>query len=391
MYNLPVKYTFRKAEVYYFVRKIPVDLRERYRTGRISFSLRTRSPKVAADRARRVAARLDDYWFQMRVSSDVPGAHLLRDAPAQPVPEVAAPKTAQVIEEANPTLSEAVALYKRLKGAGKPETFLRAPERVAEYLREAVGEKRLLDYTRADANKFRDWLLARGIAGSSIARTIGTLRAVLNFAASEHALDFRNPFQGVQFDATAGVADREPVPLPIVRKVQAACRAADDDLRWLVALISDTGLRLSEAAGLARADIVLNHPIPHLKITPHPWRSLKTASSKRLVPLVGASRWAAERIMATPSASPYAFPRYVSAGKTNANSASAALNKWHATLAPSGTLHGYRHALRDRLRAVSCPSDVTDQIGGWTTPGVGQSYGAGYPLKVLEKWMKAIE
>ncbi|WP_444462031.1 hypothetical protein [Rhodobacter capsulatus] len=91
---------------------------------------------------------------------------------------------------------------------------------MAEYLREAVGEKRLLDYTRADANKFRDWLLARGIAGSSIARTIGTLRAVLNFAASEHALDFHKPFQGVQFDATAGVADREPVPLPIVRKVK---------------------------------------------------------------------------------------------------------------------------------------------------------------------------
>ena len=204
MYNLPVKYTFRKAEVYYFVRKIPVDLRERYRTGRISFSLRTRSPKVAADRARRVAARLDDYWFQMRVSSNVPGAHLLRDAPAQPVPEVSAPKTAQVIEEANPTLSEAVTLYKRLKGVGKPETFLRAPERVAEYLREAVGEKRLLDYTRADANKFRDWLLARGIAGSSIARTIGTLRAVLNFAASEHAFDFRNPFQG--FSSTRRLA-----------------------------------------------------------------------------------------------------------------------------------------------------------------------------------------
>jgi integrase len=32
---------------------------------------------------------------------------------------------------------------------------------------------------------------------------------------------------------------------------------ADDDLRWLVAMISDTGMRLAEAAGLHVDDIVL--------------------------------------------------------------------------------------------------------------------------------------
>ncbi|WP_373296139.1 DUF6538 domain-containing protein, partial [Gemmobacter lanyuensis] len=187
MYNLPVKYTFQKGEVYYFVRKVPADLRAKYRSQRISFSLRTRSPKVADQRSRRVAAKLDDYWFQLRMTSGVPGSNmLLEEVPASPAPAVPSKVEAQP-EVANPTLTEAVALYKRLKGAGKSETFLRAPERVAEYLREAVGEKRLLDYTRADANRFRDWLLARGIVGSSIARTMGTLRAVLNFAASEHA------------------------------------------------------------------------------------------------------------------------------------------------------------------------------------------------------------
>ena len=327
MYNLPVKYTFQKGEVYYFVRKVPADLRAKYRSPRISFSLRTRSPNVADQRARRVAAKLDDYWFQLRTVSGVPGSHmLLEEVPAPPAHSIPS-KVADQPEVANPTLTEAVALYKRVKGAGKSETFLRAPDRVAEYLREAVGEKRLLDYTRADANRFRDWLLARGIVGSSIARTMGTLRAVLNFAASEHALDFRNPFQGVQFDTNAGVEDRESVPMPVLRKVQSACRNADDDLRWIVALISDTGMRLSEAAGLAMSDIALAGPIPHLRIVPHPWRSLKTPSSKRLVPLVGAALWAAERIVATASRSPYAFPRYVADGKTNANSASAALNK----------------------------------------------------------------
>ncbi|MEL0205892.1 MAG: integrase, partial [Alphaproteobacteria bacterium] len=34
--------------------------------------------------------------------------------------------------------------------------------------------------------------------------------------------------------------------------------------RWLLALISDTGMRLSEAAGLASDDIVLDAEIPHI-------------------------------------------------------------------------------------------------------------------------------
>jgi len=31
-----------------------------------------------------------------------------------------------------------------------------------------------------------------------------------------------------------------------------------------------------------------------------------------------------------------------------------------------------------------------DAIGGWKTSGVGHGYGNGYPLNVLEKWMKRI-
>ena len=70
----------------------------------------------------------------------------------------------------------------------------------------------------------------------------------------------------------------------------------DDEARWLVALISATGLRLAEAAGLAMRDIYLDEQVPHISIRIHPWRRLKTRSSERVVPLVGASLWAAKRL-----------------------------------------------------------------------------------------------
>ena len=54
--------------------------------------------------------------------------------------------------------------------------------------------------------------------------------------------------------------------------IQQRCQTTDDEPRWLVAFISDTGMRLlSEAAGLAREDIVLDADIPHVIIRPHPW------------------------------------------------------------------------------------------------------------------------
>jgi integrase len=54
-------------------------------------------------------------------------------------------------------------------------------------------------------------------------------------------------------------------------------------------------------------------------------------------------------------------------------------------------IHSFRHSMRDRLRAVECPSDIIDSIGGWSKGSIGENYGSGYPLKVLYKWLKRIE
>ena len=58
---------------------------------------------------------------------------------------------------------------------------------------------------------------------------------------------------------------------------------------------------------------------------------------------------------------------------------------------PEGcVIHSFRHSLRDRLRAVQCPSDMIDQIGGWSTAGVEQSYGEGYGLTATTGFLMQI-
>ena len=54
-------------------------------------------------------------------------------------------------------------------------------------------------------------------------------------------------------------------------------------------------------------------------------------------------------------------------------------------------MHSFRHSMRDRLRAIECQSEIIDRIGGWTSEGVGQGYGFGYPLNVLQDWIKRLE
>jgi integrase len=326
------------------------------------------------------AAKLDRHWHILRISSDdLPGKHLLADAVQKPQAEAS-------IDDHS--LMAAVAVYLRLKGNDRPPTFEAAVRRSCGYLIDCCGMKDLKDYVRSDATKFRDYLFSKGLNGASVARIFGTVRAVINLALSEFGLAIVNPFSNVYFDHSVGVKKRLPVKPEDIKKVQVACYKADDEKRWLIALIADTGMRLAEGVGLLRSDFIEQDGMLCVNIRPHPWRSLKTASSARVIPLVGSARWAAERILAQHADSQFAFPNYNDGQRTNANSASAALNKWLKTKIGQGyTIHSFRHSMRDRLRTVECPSDVIDQIGGWLAQGVGALYGEGYPLKIAKSWL----
>ena len=108
---------------------------------------------------------------------------------------------------------EALQVYLDQKGNGRPKTFRLAAERACNYVIGVSGNKSLLlSYTRSDALMCRDWLVDRGLTGSSVTRNFSYVKAVINFAVSEFALDVRNPFIGVYHDRTAGVLTRKPIP-----------------------------------------------------------------------------------------------------------------------------------------------------------------------------------
>ena len=365
--------------VYYYVRRIPCDLTSFYSVKRLCFSLKTKSLKAANRSAASISQRLDDYWLGLRLQKlDIPAIHLTKQHESN--------------TSVSPALSDACDLYLRLKGIGKDKVFKRTAKRNTAYVIEVLGDRPLDTYSSSDAATFRDWLIGKGMTMKTVKRVFASVRAIVNLTISEEGLGCSNAFARTYFPAEINPIKRKPIPLEDIQRIQTLCLNIDDDMRWLIALISDTGMRLGEAAGLHLDDIRLNEAIPHIYLKPHPWRSLKTKGSERRIPLVGVALWAAERIVKNGSESKIAFPRYCNEFGCNANSASNGLNKWLRNHVPQNcVIHSFRHSLRDRLRAVECPTEVVDAIGGWQVATVGQRYGDGYPLDVLLAWLMKIK
>ena len=288
------QFTYRKDGVFYFSRRLPKYIRDRYEADKFVMSLRTKSREAAARSSRAIAARLDECWMSLRIAG-------------LGIPKMLA-STDTAVAGRTITLSQALENYHSLKGTGKDD-----------------------------------------------------------------------------------VTKRPPIPAENLFDIQNRCREVDDDLRWLIALISDSSMRLAEAAGLLKTGLLLDHDIPHINLQPHAWRQLKTANSQRLIPLVETSLWAARRILDRTN-SEFTFPRFTNMARCNSNSASATLNKWMKRYAPNRcVVHSLRHSFTDRLRAVETPSEVEDALGGWTSRSIGQSHGMGYDLAVLQRWMSRLE
>ena len=153
-------------------------------------------------------------------------------------------------------------------------------------------------------------------------------------------------FSGVYLGEDVGIVKRKSAAVKDIETLQSMCRQTNDEARWVISLLSDTGLRLSEALGLAKDDVNMTATTPYIDIRPRPRRRLKTRSSK----------WLSSKLQG----------------------------------ADHIVLHSFRHSLRDRLRAVKCPPDIIDSISGWSKAGVGEGYGDGRKIEIFHKWMSRI-
>ena len=163
---------------------------------------------------------------------------------------------------------------------------------------------------------------------------------------------------------------------------------SESTVKLLMPLLGETGCRLAEIVGLRLEDIDLENDLIHIR--PNSARRLKNKTSERVLPLVGYAKQAIEQAL-TETDNEWLFPRYINSADCYATHASNAVNKWLKKDFGGLTAHSLRHTFRDRLRAVECPMDMIDQIGGWrSVDGIGAGYGHGYSGVQVDRWFRSV-
>ena len=131
-----------RSGVFYFVRRIPSDVRQHYRADRVSLSLRTKSMPIAGRSAASINQMLEDYWLGLKLQQvAIPATNLFRTPETSEAPDCL-------------TLSEARDLYLRLKSAGMDRTFVRSIHRNVGYVIRVLGDRPLSAYSTIDAAKY---------------------------------------------------------------------------------------------------------------------------------------------------------------------------------------------------------------------------------------------
>ena len=101
------------------------------------------------------------------------------------------------------------------------------------------------------------------------------------------------------------------------------------------------------------------------------WAWLRVYMEKK-TPLVGASLWSAQRTTTNNTNSQFSFQVITDQVIPTDTQRMQPLNKRLKSYVREGySIHSFRHSLRNRLRAITCPTDMIDQIGRRSRNTVG--------------------
>ena len=280
---------------------------------------------------------------------------------------------------------ETATVTKRLNHSpGQLRKWQAGKKRAAEQLIEVIGDKYLDEMTRGDGLKWREHWQARitkeGVHINTANKNLSHVSRMMKVVGRLHRLEIETVFTGLRLEGGRDGQRKPFTPEFIVNIIlrDGALTGLNDEARAAIYVMVNTGARPSEIVNLAAERIVLNQPIPYIRILPV-GRILKTESSARDIPLVGIALEAMKCF-------PNGFARYAD----NENTFSATVNKYFVEhgMKPSRmhSVYSLRHGFKDRLRDAECPDELRDELLGHANgkPKYGDGHGLRMKLKYLE-------
>lgn len=316
----------------------------------------------------------------------------------------------------NPPLSAVLATWLAER---KPpsKTALEVRATFARFTTTCGSDKPIGSVSRADVRAFRESLLAgdakRGkgkgsLSPASVKKYMNLLGTVFSYAVKTGLLE-SSPVRGMAFIAGEARQDRsdqkrQPFsedqlrtlfgsPLytgseSVSRRTTPGSVVAKDALWWLFPLTLHSGMRIEEAMALRAEDVRDVSGVVCFVVEPRPDRPLKTASSRRVIPVhdtlirlgLIAERVKGKAGLLFPELRPDArHGTFTAALSKKAGRYLRAIG-----LPPTITTHSTRHAFTDALRRAKVEPEIRSRLlGHGAGPSTTEQYGAGHDVHAL--------
>jgi integrase len=381
----------RRGSTWHFVRRVPTEFAALDRRGIIRHSTRI---KIVEDRLGRRAARvahqreLESFWKELaggQSKTDInryeqarrharslgydylPNSELI-DLPqdkrlerlealvAKGLTNDTSARTALLGTAERPSFNLS-RLFEEYEAATKDEIRDLSPDQlriwrnsrmraVAQFV-QVVGDKPVVDLTDADAIDYSEWWRTRVLDDKVAAKTankdIGQISRMLKDMSIRRRLNLPEIFKGLRL---RGETDKSRLPYDPSfiqdRFLGGALDGLNEDARFVLYVMIETGLRPSEIVNLQQKTIILDAAVPYVRIQAD-GRRLKTGDSEPEIPLVGVALKAL-------TLRPRGFPKY----HDNATTLSATVNKFMSEngLRPTRdhSVYSLRHSFKGKRR-----------------------------------------
>jgi integrase len=160
---------------------------------------------------------------------------------------------------------------------------------VKAHIAPEIGHLRLVNLRRADCNALVTALFEKGLARTTIKRTLSPLRLALQRAVDEEKIG-ANPAAGLEIPKKAPA---RKLHVPTLDEVNSILEKASEDGREALTLVASLGLRKSELLALRWCDIDLGRNLVHVRqknIGGHIEEGAKTEAGERTIPLYATAK-----------------------------------------------------------------------------------------------------
>ncbi|MEO9969178.1 MAG: DUF6538 domain-containing protein [Hyphomonadaceae bacterium] len=282
------------------------------------------------------------------------------------------------------------------KSENQKSSWRKTKELAIRVFVEAVSDLPIDEITRDHALAYKAWWADRVFpkdpstepsSGDTANRRIGDIRSLYREYYKHIGQEDRpNPFRSINFKSRQKIEvasfEVDWVRNKILRPN--ALKGLNSDLILIVYMLIETGCRPSEIINLRPDDIQTSAEVPHLIIRPHTHgqgkRELKSASSERVIPLVGVSLEAARR-------APNGFPRYQDKSDLFSANALRAFKRRGLFPTKAHRIYSFRHSFEKRMQEANIDYGLRCLLMGHKTdrPAYGDGGSLSYRRDELMK------